>query len=76
MRLLFKVYRIVVSPMLHAFSSVVSGNPHSGCKFVPTCSEYSEQALEKYGFLRGTLKSLKRILKCHPLSKSGGLDPV
>lgn len=45
------------------------------CKFYPTCSEYSIQALEKHGFLKGTLLSIKRILRCNPFSK-GGYDPV
>ncbi len=45
------------------------------CKFYPTCSEYSIQALEKHGFLKGTLLSIRRILRCNPFSK-GGYDPV
>ncbi len=47
----------------------------SSCRFLPTCSEYSYQAIEKYGILRGLFLALKRILRCHPLSK-GGWDPV
>lgn len=45
------------------------------CKFYPTCSEYSKQAIEKYGVGKGSLLSLKRILKCNPFSK-GGYDPL
>jgi len=45
------------------------------CKFYPTCSEYSVQAFEKYGFIKGVFLSLKRILKCNPFSK-GGYDPL
>ena len=45
------------------------------CKYEPTCSEYAKQAIEKYGVLRGGLKSLKRILRCNPFSK-GGYDPL
>ena len=45
------------------------------CKFYPTCSEYALQAYEKYGFIKGTFLSIKRILKCNPLSK-GGFDPL
>lgn len=45
------------------------------CKYYPTCSEYSKQAIEKYGVLKGSLLSAKRILKCNPFSK-GGYDPV
>ena len=45
------------------------------CKYHPTCSEYTKQAIEKYGALKGTIKGLKRILRCNPFSK-GGYDPV
>ena len=45
------------------------------CKFYPTCSEYTKQAIEKYGCLKGSFLGLKRILRCNPFSK-GGYDPV
>lgn len=45
------------------------------CRFKPTCSEYTYQAIKKYGILSGGLKGLKRIARCHPFSK-GGEDPV
>ena len=45
------------------------------CKFIPTCSEYSIEAIEKYGALKGGLLSIWRILRCNPFSK-GGYDPV
>lgn len=45
------------------------------CKYYPTCSEYSKQAIEKYGVIKGIMLSLKRILKCNPFSK-GGYDPL
>ncbi|MFN3301456.1 MAG: membrane protein insertion efficiency factor YidD [Patescibacteria group bacterium] len=45
------------------------------CKFRPTCSEYAYQAIEKYGILKGGIKTIGRILRCHPLSK-GGWDPL
>ena len=45
------------------------------CRFYPTCSEYSVQALKKYGVLKGSWKSIKRILRCHPFNP-GGHDPV
>lgn len=46
-----------------------------GCRFQPSCSEYTYQAIAKYGVLRGSWFGLKRIVRCHPLSKSG-FDPV
>lgn len=45
------------------------------CRFKPTCSEYTYQAVEKYGIIKGGLLGLRRIFKCHPWSK-GGKDPV
>ncbi len=41
------------------------------CRFIPTCSEYTYQAVEKYGVLKGSFLGIKRISKCHPFGKSG-----
>jgi putative membrane protein insertion efficiency factor len=57
-----RLYQTFISPIL--------GN---NCRFYPTCSEYAVMALEKYGILKGTLKTIWRILRCNPLS-SGGVD--
>lgn len=45
------------------------------CKYYPTCSEYTKQAIEKYGVLKGTRLGAIRFLKCNPFSK-GGYDPL
>ena len=45
------------------------------CKYYPTCSDYSIQAIKKYGSIKGCYLALKRIIKCNPLSK-GGYDPL
>lgn len=47
----------------------------SACRYRPTCSQYTYQAISRYGIIRGSLKGLGRILRCHPWSK-GGDDPV
>jgi len=59
-----KCYRFFISPLLG----------HS-CRYLPTCSEYSIEALKTFGFFKGSFLSLKRILSCHPWGK-GGFDPV
>ena len=59
-----KIYKFLISPFL--------GN---SCRYLPTCSEYSIDALKTYGFFKGFFLSMKRILSCHPWG-SGGFDPV
>ena len=61
---LIKIYQKAISPMLGR-----------RCRCYPTCSEYSRQAITKYGAIKGTFLSVKRILKCHPFHK-GGYDPL
>ena len=46
------------------------------CRFIPTCSQYALEALEKYGAIKGGYLALRRILRCHPFSKKSGYDPV
>ncbi len=48
---------------------------HSNCKFIPSCSNYAIDALNKYGALKGSWLAFKRILRCNPFNK-GGYDPV
>jgi putative membrane protein insertion efficiency factor len=49
--------------------------PHGYCRFSPTCSEYSADAVRKYGVIKGSFLGLWRIIRCNPWSK-GGFDPV
>ncbi len=59
-----RVYRRYVSPMLPA-----------SCRYTPSCSLYTLQAIEKYGVLRGIPMGVLRVLRCHPFAR-GGFDPV
>ena len=49
--------------------------PFGQCRFYPTCSEFSCQAIKKYGVVQGSWLSIKRLLRCHPFSK-GGVDEI
>jgi putative membrane protein insertion efficiency factor len=60
---LVRMYQICLSPMFGPM-----------CRYTPTCSAYFIQAVEKYGAVRGSLKGLWRICRCHPFCK-GGHDP-
>jgi putative membrane protein insertion efficiency factor len=60
-----KLYQLFLSPLFSVGT----------CRFYPSCSTYSIEALRKYGFLKGSLLSLKRLVKCHPFHP-GGYDPV
>ncbi|MFH1398450.1 MAG: membrane protein insertion efficiency factor YidD [Candidatus Omnitrophota bacterium] len=46
------------------------------CRFWPSCSEYTKQAVIKYGFFKGGFKGVKRLCKCHPFSSQAGYDPL
>ena len=61
---LIRFYKKFISPAL----------PPS-CRYYPTCSEYSYQAIDKYGVLRGGWMGFRRIMRCHPFTP-GGYDPV
>lgn len=68
-------YRKFISPSLHFAAKIIFANQH-GCRYSPTCSEYSRQAIKKYGIIAGGNLAIKRILSCHPYSKRPYLDPV
>ena len=59
-----QTYKYIISPLIGP-----------SCRYLPSCSEYSIEALKTYGFVKGLLLSLKRIMSCHPWGNSG-FDPV
>ena len=60
---LIRVYQRVLSPL-----------SKPTCRFVPSCSEYAAQSIEKHGATKGCLRALRRLVKCHPFHE-GGYDP-
>ena len=54
---------------------IIPGSWHNSCRFYPSCSNYSIEAIERYGCFKGSILSLKRILRCRPLG-GFGYDPV
>ena len=59
--------------LINFYQKHISKHFGKKCIFYPTCSEYTKQAIDKYGIIRGSFKGLKRLLKCHPFGK-GGVD--
>jgi hypothetical protein len=64
MLLLIRMYQTVLSPVLGP-----------ACRYVPSCSEYACQAIERYGLRKGLWLATKRLMRCHPFH-CGGYDPV
>ena len=67
--------RNVILYFIKVYQRVVSPAKGPTCRFRPTCSEYTYEAIEKLGVLEGGYMSIGRLLRCHPWSK-GGYDPV
>ncbi|MBU2567727.1 MAG: membrane protein insertion efficiency factor YidD [Elusimicrobia bacterium] len=69
---IISLYRII--------SGVLAGGVHAltgisaGCRFTPTCSEYTYQAVDSFGAIKGLMLGLRRVIRCHPFSE-GGFDP-
>ena len=66
--LLIKLYQLILSPILG-----------SNCRYLPTCSEYFIDCINEFGFFKGFILGIKRILSCHPIKILGGgsgFDPV
>lgn len=77
-RLLYKIGRIprwCALCLIQFYRSCISPRFPACCRYMPTCSQYALEAIERFGALRGSWLALKRILRCHPFHE-GGYDPV
>ena len=73
------IFTLILIKFIKGYQFIISPLIGHSCRYLPTCSEYTIEALIKFGFLKGILMSSKRILSCHPIKFLGGgdgFDPV
>jgi putative membrane protein insertion efficiency factor len=66
--------RLIGLGLIRAYQRLTFWMPRT-CRYTPTCSAYTYQAIERYGFLRGSWMGVQRVARCHPFHP-GGYDPV
>lgn len=69
------VLKKIMLGMIRFYQKAISPYKRFHCIYIPTCSQYAIEAIEKYGPFKGGVLAIKRILRCHPFAK-GGYDPV
>jgi len=62
--------------LIRFYQRHISPNTPPSCRFIPTCSQYAYEAIQKYGALKGGAMALWRLLRCNPFNKSDPYDPV
>ena len=67
--------KTLILSLIRWYQTTISPNTRPHCRFIPTCSEYAVEAVERFGVVRGLILALWRFLRCNPLFK-GGYDPV
>jgi len=67
--------RQLVLALIRFYQRFISPALPSSCRFTPSCSQYSYEAIQRYGLLKGSWLGLRRIVRCHPWN-AGGHDPV
>lgn len=70
-----KLLKKIIIALIRFYQLALSPLKQPACRFSPTCSQYSIEAIERFGVIKGTYLSVRRILKCHPFHE-GGYDPV
>ena len=73
------IFTLIVVKFIKGYKYIISPLLGNSCRYLPTCSEYSIDALKEFGFFKGLYMSIKRILSCHPIKFLGGgegFDPV
>jgi putative membrane protein insertion efficiency factor len=69
------IFKQLSISLIHFYQRYLSPLKRTKCPYVPSCSQYGLEAIEKHGVIKGSVLSLWRILRCNPFSK-GGYDPV
>ncbi|RLC70515.1 MAG: membrane protein insertion efficiency factor YidD [Chloroflexi bacterium] len=67
--------RTIILGFISFYREVISPLTPKSCRYLPTCSEYGYEAIQKHGIMKGGWLLLKRLVRCHPFCK-GGFDPV
>ena len=62
--------------LIRLYRHGISPYTPSSCRFTPTCSQYAQEAITKYGAVKGSWLAFKRLLRCHPFYKGDPYDPV
>lgn len=67
--------RLLISG-IRFYQKQISPSLPARCRYIPTCSQYAKEAIEKYGAVKGSVLATRRICRCHPFSKHNIYDPV
>jgi putative membrane protein insertion efficiency factor len=67
--------KVLVLAAIRFYQRYISSTSPPTCRYLPTCSQYGHEAVQRYGLLKGGWLTLRRLLRCHPFS-AGGCDPV
>ena len=76
---MMKIFTFILIKIIKTYQYLISPLLGNSCRYLPTCSDYSIEALKTFGFFKGIFISTKRILSCHPIKFLGGgegFDPI